>query len=181
MISSWPAATSTRRRRWLDSAADVELQARSAYYLAYVVSHDGHFGTALELTERSRALYAGIGQPWDLAANALFATRAAISAGDESRAIDEAEHARHALDMVDDPWLQVRFEAMLGELARLQRRFVDAVGHLARAVATSRERGYLQTEAYQVASLGRAQCQAGDYDSGRSDAAASDRQGRGHR
>ena len=31
---------------------------------------------------------------------------------------------------------------------------------------TSRRLGFLQTEAYQTASLGRAQCQAGDYDTG---------------
>ena len=55
---------------------------------------------------------------------------------------------------------------MLGELARLEHRFDDAVGHIARAAETSRQRGYLQTEAYQVASLGRAQCQAGDYPAG---------------
>ena len=149
-----------------DAIGDVELQARSAYYLAYVVSHDGDFRGALELTDRSRALFTGLDRQWDLAANALFATRAAISAGDEERAVEEAEHARRALSTVDDPWLHVRFEAMLGELARLQHRFSDAVDHLGRAAATSRRLGFLQTEAYQVASLGRAQCQAGDYDAG---------------
>ena len=86
-----------------------------------------------------------------------------------------------ALATVDDPWMHVRFEAMLGELARLQRRFDDAVDHLGRAAATSHRLGFLQTEAYQVASLGRAQCQAGDYEHGRGDAEHRDRQGRGHR
>ena len=55
---------------------------------------------------------------------------------------------------------------MLGELARLQHRFDDAVEHLARAAETSHRLGFQQTEAYQVASLGRAQCQAGDYEAG---------------
>ena len=68
--------------------------------------------------------------------------------------------------MVDDPWLHTRGEAMLGELARLEGRFDDAVTHLERAIAVSRGRGYLQTEAYQQATLGRAQCQAGDYEAG---------------
>jgi tetratricopeptide (TPR) repeat protein len=68
--------------------------------------------------------------------------------------------------MVEDPWLHVRYEAMLGELARIQHRFDDAVIHLGRAADTSRKLGFLQTEAYQVSSLGRAQCQAGDYESG---------------
>ncbi|MGD9704530.1 MAG: BTAD domain-containing putative transcriptional regulator [Acidimicrobiia bacterium] len=149
-----------------DAIGDVELQGRSAYYLAYVVSHDGDFWGGFELTERSRALYSGLDRPWDLAANALFATRAATSAGDEARAVDAADRAQQLVRIVDDPWLHVRFEAMLGELARLQRRFVDAVDHLSRAAATSRQLGFLQTEAYQVASLGRAQCQAGDYDAG---------------
>lgn len=149
-----------------EAMGDSELQARGAYYLAYVVSHDGDFAAALELTGRSRALYATLDRPWDLAANALFATRAAISAGDEQRAIEASEHAGVAIGDVDDPWLHVRHEAMLGELARLQHRFDDAVRHLGRAAATSHQRGFLQTEAYQVASLGRAQCQAGDYEAG---------------
>jgi hypothetical protein len=55
---------------------------------------------------------------------------------------------------------------MLGEFARLQRRFADAVDDIARAAETSQRRGYRQTEAYQLASLGRAQCQAGDYSTG---------------
>jgi predicted ATPase/DNA-binding SARP family transcriptional activator len=149
-----------------EASDDAELIARSAYYLAYVVSHDGDFRTGLELTDRSRAMLAGLDCAWDVAANSLFATRAAISAGDERRAVDAADHARDALAAVDDPWLHVRYEAMLGELARLQHRFDDAVAHIATAAAESHRLGFLQTEAYQVASLGRAQCQAGDYERG---------------
>jgi tetratricopeptide (TPR) repeat protein len=70
------------------------------------------------------------------------------------------------LELVDDPWLDVRNEAVLGELARVERRFDDAVVHLGRAAETSRRLGFLQTEAYQLTSLGRAQCQAGDYEAG---------------
>jgi tetratricopeptide (TPR) repeat protein len=73
---------------------------------------------------------------------------------------------QHWLSKVQDPWLHVRHEAMLGELARIQRRFPEAVVHISRAAETSRRLGFLQTEAYQVTSLGRAQCQAGDYDAG---------------
>jgi hypothetical protein len=67
---------------------------------------------------------------------------------------------------VDDPWLTVRGDAVLGELARMQRRFADAVDHLGRAAEASGRLGFLQTEAYQLSSLGRAQCQAGDYRTG---------------
>ena len=38
--------------------------------------------------------------------------------------------------------------------------------HIGRAAETSRRLGFLQTEAYQLSSLGRAQCQAGDYETG---------------
>jgi predicted ATPase len=145
---------------------DVDLSARCSYYLAYVVSHHGEFRTAMALTDRSRALYDGRGMPWDQAANELFAARAAISAGDEQRAVEAAVRVEHRLREVDDPWLRVRGDAILGELARLQHRFDDAVGHLGRAAAASRRLGFLQTEAYQVASLGRAQCQAGDHHAG---------------
>ena len=71
-----------------------------------------------------------------------------------------------SLRRVEDPWLHVRGEAMLGELARLQYRFDDAVLHMGRAAEESRRLGFQQTEAYQVSSLGRAQCQAGDYAAG---------------
>ena len=141
---------------------DVDLEARCCYYLAYVVSHDGAFGQALELTDRADALYAGLDRPWDQAANWLFAARAAISAGDGARAVAARDQVQRWLAEVDDPWLHVRRDAMLGELARLEHRFADAVEHIGRAAATSERLGFLQTEAYQVSSLGRAQGQAGD-------------------
>lgn len=150
--------------RRLDDAATM---ARGWYHLAYVVSHDGRFAEAMELTDRARAVYEGLDRPWDRAANALFALRAAISAADRERAAAAAAHAERAVDAVDDPWLHTRHEAMRGELARLEHRFDDAVTHLTTAVAHSARRGYLQTEAYQLATLGRAQCQAGDYETGR--------------
>ncbi len=149
-----------------DAINDVDLQARCCYYLAYVVSHHGEFHDALGLTDRSRALYTGLDRPWDQAANGLFAARAAISAGDQERSVEARDQVEHWLQTVDDPWLHARRDAMLGELARLQHRFDDAVIHIGRAVETSRRLGFLQTEAYQTASLGRAQCQAGDYDTG---------------
>ena len=149
-----------------DTIHDVDLQARCAYYLAYVVSHHGEFREALELTDRSDALYEGLDRPWDQAANWLFAARAAISAGDEARSVEAVGRVEHWLRDVDDPWLHVRHEAVRGELARIQHRFDDAVEHMGRAAATSRNLGFQQTEAYQLSSLGRAQCQAGDHRAG---------------
>jgi predicted ATPase/DNA-binding SARP family transcriptional activator len=144
-------------------AGDDDLRARCDYYLAYVVSHHGEWEQALELTARSSR---GLTEPWDQAANALFAARAAISAGDRARAAAARDEVERWLRGVDDPWLHVRRDAMLGELARLERRFDDAVLHIGRAAETSARLGFLQTEAYQVSSLGRAQCQAGDYVTG---------------
>ena len=66
-----------------DETRDPDLLARCSYYLAYVVSHHGDFRRALELTDRSRAIYDTLDRPWDQAANSLFAARAAISAGDD--------------------------------------------------------------------------------------------------
>jgi predicted ATPase/DNA-binding SARP family transcriptional activator len=149
-----------------DAIVDVDLQARCSYYLAYVVSHHGEFGQAMELTDRSRAIYDVLDRPWDQAANGLFAARAAISAGDQERSAIAADQVQHWLRTVEDPWLHVRRDAMLGELARLQHRFDDAVVHIGRAAQASGRLGFAQTEAYQVMSLGRAQCQAGDYDAG---------------
>ena len=143
------------------AAGDVDLEARAAYHLAYVVSHQGSWGEALALTDRSRALYEGLDRPWDQAANELFAARAAISAGEGRRAAIALEAASGWLGAVHDPWLHVRHEAALGELARVEHRFDDAVHHLGRAVETSGRLGFKQTEAYQTSSLGRAQGQAG--------------------
>ncbi|MET0146024.1 MAG: BTAD domain-containing putative transcriptional regulator [Ilumatobacteraceae bacterium] len=149
-----------------DTINDVDLQARCSYYLAYVVSHHGEFRQALALTDRSDALYAGLDRPWDQAANWLFAARAAISASNQERSVDALAHVEHWLQTVDDPWLHVRHDAALGELARIQHRFDDAVDHIGRAADTSGRLGFQQTEAYQISSLGRAQCQAGDYQAG---------------
>jgi tetratricopeptide (TPR) repeat protein len=149
-----------------ESSYDADLEARCSYYLAYVVSHDGEFHRATELTDRSRTIYDTMDRPWDQAASALFAARAAISAGDVPRAVDAAQLVQRWVRETTDPWLHVRAEAMLGELARLQHRFADAVHHLERAAERSGQLGFQQTEAYQVTSLGRAQCQAGDYDTG---------------
>jgi predicted ATPase/DNA-binding SARP family transcriptional activator len=149
-----------------DALDDADLQARCAYHLAYVVSHHGDWERAMELTARSRELYDGLDRPWDQAANALFASRAAISAGDRVRALEAHDQVERWLRVVDDPWLHVRRDAMLGELARIEGRFDDAVHHIGRAAATSERLGFLQTEAYQLTSLGRAQCQAGDHATG---------------
>jgi predicted ATPase/DNA-binding SARP family transcriptional activator len=144
-------------------AEDADLRARCDYYLAYVVSHHGEWEHALELTARSAG---GLEHAWDQAANALFAARAAISAGDRERAAAARDEVEHWLREVDDPWLHVRRDAMLGELARVEHRFDDAVLHIGRAARTSGRLGFQQTEAYQLSSLGRAQCQAGDYETG---------------
>ncbi|HWM21569.1 MAG TPA: BTAD domain-containing putative transcriptional regulator [Ilumatobacteraceae bacterium] len=150
-----------------ESIGDLDLQARCSYYLAYVVSHDGEFEQAISLTDRSRALYVGLDRAWDLAAGWLFTARAAISASDHDRSVEACDAVDQALRTVDDPWLHVRRDAIFGELARMQHRFDDAIRHIARAAATSGRLGFLQTEAYQLFSLGRAQCQAGDYEAGR--------------
>ena len=122
----------------------------------------------MELTDRASTLYGGLDRPWDQAANWLFAARAAISAGDRVRAAEACDQVERWLRSVDDPWLHVRRDAILGELARIEHRFDDAVLHLGRAAETSGRLGFRQTEAYQLSSFGRAQCQAGDYAAGAS-------------
>ncbi len=170
LLAAWIEASSGHlgpAQRHIDEAAALAdgpgLEARCAYYLAYVVSHRGDWEQGLELTDRARAL---LDDPWDHAANALFAARAAISAGDAARAAAARDEVDRRLRTVDDPWLHVRRDAMLGELARLEHRFDDAVEHIGRAAETSGRLGFAQTEAYQLTSLGRARCQAGDYEEG---------------
>jgi predicted ATPase/DNA-binding SARP family transcriptional activator len=145
-----------------ESADDDDLRARAAYHLAYVVSHDGAWEEALALCDRSHALHAGPGRAWDQLAAALFGARAAISAGDAARAAGWRDEVQARIVEVEDPWMRVRRDAMLGELARVEERFDDAVAHIAGAVETSGRLGFLQTHAYQMSCLGRAQAQAGD-------------------
>ena len=150
-----------------DAIDDVDLQARCCYYLAYVVSHHGEFGQALELTDRSR--------------RPLRRAGPAVGPGREralrrpGRDLGRRRGAQRrgcrpgpalAADASTTRGCTFARDAMLGELARIQHRFDDAVVHLGRAAETSRRLGFLQTEAYQLSSLGRAQCQAGDYDAG---------------
>ena len=188
LLAAWIEASSGHlepARRHVAAAAaladDAELEARCAYYLAYVVSHHGEWEQALELTARAASSTTGSTGPWDQAANALFAARAAISAGDVGAPRAARDEVERWLRAVDDPWLHVRRDAMLGELARVEHRFDDAVGHIGRAAETSGRLGFLQTEAYQLTSLGRAQCQAGDYEAGAATLALGDRQGGGDR
>ncbi|HEY7077907.1 MAG TPA: BTAD domain-containing putative transcriptional regulator, partial [Solirubrobacteraceae bacterium] len=168
LLAAWIEASSGHlepARRHIAAArelagGDPDLEGRCDYYLAYVVSHHGDWEQGLALTARAREL---LTDPWDHAANALFASRAAISAGDVVRSAAARDEVQRRLAVVDDPWLHVRRDAMLGELARVERRFEEAVAYIGRAAETSGRLGFLQTEAYQLTSLGRAQCQAGDY------------------
>src|SRR5207302_1965092 len=52
------------------------------------------------------------------------------TAGDLERSVEAVGRVQHWLQTIDDPWLHVRREAVLGELARIQHRFEDAVVHL---------------------------------------------------
>ena len=92
-----PATTSPRPPSWPTRSTTSTCRRAAAYYLAYVVSHHGEFRQALELTDRSRALYDGLDRPWDQAANWLFAARAAISAGDQERSVEAADQVQHWL------------------------------------------------------------------------------------
>jgi predicted ATPase/DNA-binding SARP family transcriptional activator len=176
LLAAWIEASSGSlqlARSHIDAAAelaelthDPDLRARCLYYLAYVVSHSGEFRSALELTARSSRIYDALDRPWDQAATWLFAARAAISAGDPECSVEAAAQVQRWVGALEDPWLKVRARAILGELARTQHRFDDAVLHLGRAAETSRRLGFQQTAAYQAASLGRVQCLAGDYDAG---------------
>ena len=176
LLAAWIEASTERLELASDHVAtaaalasedgDPDLQARCLYYLAYVVSHRGHFAQALELTTRCGDLYDALDRPWDQAANALFEARAALSAGDHARSMQGVAHVLSWLTKVDDPWLHVRGVAVRGELARMESRYDDAVVHLREAVATSGRLGFQQTEAYQTTILGRALCQAGEVDEG---------------
>ena len=139
LLASWIEASAgdlEPARRHIEQARALDDGPRCDYYLAYVVSHQGDWERALELTARAAER---LEDPWEQAANALFAARAATSAGTWSaQRRAAADVADRWLRAVDDPWMHARREAMLGELARLERRFDDAVAHIARAVGDLR-------------------------------------------
>ena len=162
------ATTSPLPTDLADEIDDVDLQARCCYYLAYVVSHDGEFRHALELTDRSSALYDGsgpaVGSGRELA---LRRPSGDLRRRPRSAASTRSTRSSTGCERVDDPWLHVRCDAHARRAgphpAPVRRcRRCTSVG----AAETSRRLGFRQTEAYQLASLGRAQCQAGDYAAG---------------
>jgi hypothetical protein len=91
-------------RDMADAINDVDLQARCCYYLAYVVSHDGDFRQAIELTDRSdapvRRARPTVGSSRQLA----LRRRAAISANDQPRSVQAVDQVERWLRIVDDPW-----------------------------------------------------------------------------
>ncbi len=146
---------------------DVDLQARCCYYLAYVVSHHGDWEQALELTDRSRALYDG--------------ARPAVGPG-RQRALrlarGDLRRRRGAQRRGARPGraLAARRSTTRGCTFAATRcsaswpaSSIASTTPSSTSVAPPRRRerlGFRQTEAYQVSSLGRAQCQAGDYETG---------------
>ena len=149
-----------------DAIGDVDLQARCCYHLAYVVSHQGEFAAALALTDRADALYSSLDRPWDQAANWLFASRAAISA-----ATANARSARATRSITG--WRRSTTRGSPSAGRRCSASWPASSTASTTPSSTSGVRrarsgrlGFLQTEAYQLSSLGRAQCQAGDYAAG---------------
>jgi hypothetical protein len=61
---------------------------------------------------------------------ALEAARTADDVLDTVIAALDGDQVEHSLLSVDDPWLYLRRDGMLGELARVEHRFDDAVHHL---------------------------------------------------
>ncbi len=148
-------------------ADDAFSQAKCLYHLAYVVSHEGDFAEAIEVTVQARSLYGDDGPPWDRAANALFA----LPRARRRRQIAHAPSSCATRSSGASPWSTTHGCTLAG-------RPCSASWPGSRAASTTpwltsnvrspcrRARGYLQTEAYQQATLGRAQCQAGDYEAG---------------
>ena len=165
-----------------DAIDDVDLQARCCYYLAYVVSHTASSARALELTDRSRRAVRRAG-PAVGPGRELAVRRPRRDLRRRRGAQRRSTRPGRALaGDVDDPWLHVRRDAMLGELARLQHRFDDAVAaHRSRRRDVATARLPARPRRTRSSSLGRAQCQAGDYDDRRRHARARDREGRGDR
>ena len=94
-------------------------------------------------------------------------SRAAISAGDEQRSVEAAAEVEQWLAIVEDPWLHVRAATRCS--ASSPASSIGSTTPSSTSVVPPRPSqllGFLQTEAYQVSSLGRAQCQAGDYEAG---------------
>ncbi len=165
-----------------DAIDDVDLQARGCYYLAYVVSHRRRVptGAGADRSQPTRSTTGWTGRgtrPRTGSSPPGPRSRPAT----RSAASKRATRSSTGSSMVDDPWLHVRRDAMLGELARIQHRFDDAVVHLGRAAETSRRLGFLQTEAYQVVEPRTGAVPGRRLRDRRRHPRARDRQGRGDR
>ena len=78
-----------------------------------------------------------------------------------------AETQRYPVVAVAAPWRGLaRSPAARPDVIEAENLHESRILHIGHAAETSGRLGFQQTEAYQVASLGRAQCQAGDYQAG---------------
>jgi tetratricopeptide (TPR) repeat protein len=148
----------------LESDGDAYLDAKSKWYLAYVLSQQGRFPESLALLEESRPMFRELGYEWEQAASWVLTAHCAVAAGDPASAEAACREAERDLGRLPDPWLLVHTEAMLGAVAQTAHQFADACEHLGRAARDAGELGFAATEAYHLANLGRAQQQRGDIE-----------------
>ncbi len=147
-----------------DFAGDDLARARADFFLAYVLSQKGDFEECQRVLERSRPVFAELGEAWDEAANRVLYAHVALAGGDQAKATQACTEATRLLTEVRDPWFLVHTGAMLGAIAQAEARYEDACDHLDRAAAAALSQGFASTEAYHRANLGRAQQQRGDLD-----------------
>ena len=176
----------SRRDRAGRRTDDVELQARCRLLPRLRRLPPRRLPTRrLELTDREpRARTAGLDRPWDQAANWLVrrpSRHLRRRRGAERRAAADVRPSAG--------WAWSTTRGCTCAARRCSASWPGCSTASTTPSSTSRQRrrrprdrlGFQQTEAYQVASLGRAQCQAGDYEAGAATLASRDRQGRGHR
>ena len=167
VVSSSPERTSPRRPRWPTPSTTSTSKPRCSYYLAYVVSHDGEFrvGDGAHRSQRTRSTR-------DWTGRGTRPRTGSSPPGPRSRPGTRSAASPRAIRCsTGSPWSTTRGSTSGARRcsASWPASSIGSTTPSSTSVApptTSRSLGFLQTEAYQVSSLGRAQCQAGDYESG---------------
>ncbi|WP_203701387.1 BTAD domain-containing putative transcriptional regulator [Asanoa iriomotensis] len=131
-------------------------------YLAFVRSQQGRAADALALLAECRAGFRARGQDWEEGVSWLLEAWASIALGETDRGRAACDEALRLLAPIGDQWALSHAEALLGELAQAEQRFVDAAAHLRRAASATHALGFAAAEAHHLANLGRALQQSGD-------------------
>jgi predicted ATPase/DNA-binding SARP family transcriptional activator len=172
-LIAWNESGADIERASADAALAIEIADRtgddhvitgSRFASAFILFQRGHTGGAIDVLERWHADAHPETTVWERGLQAMLLGYASFAAGDSQRAGTAGAEAERLLPLVGDDWLTSHFEAILGQLAQIELRYLDAAAHLTRAAQAARRSHMTATEGFHLASLGVVLHQSGDHE-----------------